>query len=138
MSEAGNPESGVTLLEALVVIAVVAMIAAIVAPDVGRSLALLSLRQSASVVQGDLRVAHATAMRTGNPITVTRLADGHGYDWLGGTRHLPADIAISMSGPISFFPDGSMIPATVALKGNGRQIPIALNSTTGAVTAGGR
>ena len=138
MSEAGNRDAGVTLLEALVVIAVVAMVSAIVAPNMGRSLGLLSLRQSASVVQADLRVARATAMRTGTALTVTRLPDGHGYDWIGGTRHLPTSIALNMSGPISFFPDGSLIPATVALKSGRQQIPISIGATTGAVTAGAR
>src|SRR6478752_2975474 len=56
MSAAGNPESGVTLLEALVVIAIMAMVAALVAPNIGASMDLLSLRQSARVLQADLRV----------------------------------------------------------------------------------
>jgi prepilin-type N-terminal cleavage/methylation domain-containing protein len=59
MSAAGSPDAGVTLLEALVVIAVVALVAAIIAPNIETSLDLLSLRQSASVLQADLRVARA-------------------------------------------------------------------------------
>jgi type II secretory pathway pseudopilin PulG len=138
MSAAGKSEAGVTLLEALVVIAIVAMVAAIMSPNMGTSLHLLSLRESASVVQADLRVARATAMRTSSKVTVTALADGHGYDWIGGTRHLPADIGLKMSGPISFMADGSMIPADVTLTSGRRQIPIAIDPTTGAVSAGGR
>jgi len=138
MSAAGNPEAGVTLLESLVVIAIVAMIAAIIAPNIGASLDLLSLRQSASVLQADLRVAHATAMRTGSKVTVTELPGGHGYDWIGGTRRLPAAIAINMSGPVSFMADGSMVPADISLKSGGRRIAIGLDTTTGAITAGGR
>ena len=67
MSAAGDSESGVTLLEALVVIAIVALVAGLIAPNMRTSLGVLSLRQTAAVLQADLRVAHATAMRTGNP-----------------------------------------------------------------------
>jgi general secretion pathway protein H len=139
MSAAGsNAESGVTLLEMLVVIAIMALVAAIVAPNMGASLDLLSLRQSAAVLQADLRVAHATAMRTSSPVTVKPLPDGHGYDWIGGTRHFPATVAVSMSGPISFLPDGSLVPAVISVASAGRRIPISIDTTTGAIKAGGR
>jgi len=65
MSAAGNRDAGFTLLEALVVVAIVGMVAAIIAPNMATSLSLLSLRQSASVLQADLRTARATALRTG-------------------------------------------------------------------------
>lgn len=138
MSAAGNPEAGITLLEALVVIAMVAMIAALIAPNIGASLDLLSLRQSASVLQADLRVARATALRTGSTVTVTPLKNGRGYDWIGGTRHLADPVKLSMSGPVSFMADGSMIPARISIASGARHIPLNLNSTTGAITAGGR
>jgi prepilin-type N-terminal cleavage/methylation domain-containing protein len=138
MSAAGKSEQGFTLLEGLVVIAIVALIATIIAPNIGASLDLLSLRQSTSTMQADLRVARATAMRTGNPVTMKPLPRGRGYDWIGGTRHLPENIALNMSGPISFMADGSMVPANIALTSGSRKIPLAIDSTTGAVTAGGR
>jgi type II secretory pathway pseudopilin PulG len=138
MSAAGNSDAGVTLLEALVVIAIVTMVAAIIAPNIGASLNLLSLRQSASVVQADLRTARATAMRTGNKVVVTPLAQGRGYNWVGGTRRLPEDIALKMSGPVTFMPDGSMAAAGITLTSASRKIPIGFNTTTGAITAGGR
>jgi general secretion pathway protein H len=138
MSAAGDRESGVTLLEALVVIAIVALIAGMIAPNMRTSLDVLSLRQSAAVLQADLRVAHATAMRTGNPVTVKPLPGGHGYDWIGGTKHLPEDITIAMSGPVTFMPDGSLVPADIAVTAGKRRVPIAIDATTGAITAGGR
>ena len=138
MSEAGDPEAGVTLLEALVVIAIVAMVAGLIAPNIGASLDLLSLRQSASVVQADLRTARATAMRTSSMIIVKPLPQGRGYDWIGGTRRLPGTIVMKMSGPLVFMPDGSMAVADIALASGARKIPIAFNTTTGAITAGGR
>lgn len=138
MSATGNSESGVTLLEALVVIAIMGMIAAIVAPNIGASLDLLSLRQSASVLQADLRVARATAMRTGSRVTVTPLAGGRGYDWIGGTKRLPANISLKMSAPVSFLSDGSFVPANVALVSGKRRLPIGFNVTTGAITTGAK
>jgi prepilin-type N-terminal cleavage/methylation domain-containing protein len=138
MSAAGKSDQGFTLLEGLVVIAIVALIAAIIAPNIGASLDLLSLRQSTSTMQADLRVARATAMRTGDPVTMKPLPHGRGYDWIGGTRHLPENIVLKMSGPISFMADGSMVAASVSLTSGTRKIPLAIDSTTGAVTAGGR
>jgi prepilin-type N-terminal cleavage/methylation domain-containing protein len=138
MWAAGDHQAGVTLLEALVVIAVVAMIAAIIAPNIETSLNLLSLRQSASVFQADLRVARATALRTGNKVTVKKRPDGHGYDWIGGTRQFPQAVSVSMSNPVTFMADGSLIPATIAVASGTRRIPLVINSTTGAVTAGGK
>jgi len=137
MSEAGDRSPGFTLLEALVVIAVMALVAAIIVPNILQSLALLSLRENVRIVQADLRVAHATAMRTGAKVTVTERADGHGYDWIGGTRQLPTDIALSMSNPIVFMADGSVMPATISLSEHGRRIPISLDAATGAVTVSG-
>lgn len=138
MSAAGDSERGFTLLEALVVIAIVAMVAAIISPNIEASLDILSLRQSASVFQADLRVARATALRTGNSVTVKERPDGHGYDWVGGTREFPQAVSVSMSNPITFLADGSLLPATVSVASGARRIPIVINTTTGAVTAGGK
>ena len=138
MSAAGRREAGVTLLEALVVIAIVALIAGLISPNMRTSLDVLSLRQSAAVLQADLRVAHATAMRTDNPVTVKPLPGGHGYDWIGGTKHLPETITLAMSAPVTFMPDGSLMPADISIAAGKRRIPIAIDATTGAITAGGR
>jgi len=136
MSAAGDRESGVTLLEALVVIAVTALIATIIVPNIAQSLALLSLRESVRLVQADLRVARATALRTGTKVTVTERPDRHGYDWIGGTRHLPEDVTLNMSAPITFMADGSIVTASISLAAHGRQIPISIDIVTGSMTAG--
>jgi|SRR3954467_6582923 general secretion pathway protein H len=138
MSEAGNTQAGVTLLEALVVIAIVALIAAIISPNIEASLNVLSLRQSASVMQADLRVARGTALRTGNKVTVKLRADRHGYDWIGGTREFPQAVSVNMSNPVTFMADGSLIPATISVSSGTRRIPLTIDTTTGAVKAGGR
>lgn len=138
MSEVGNSQAGVTLLEALVVIAIVALIAAIISPNIEASLNTLSLRESASVMQADLRVARATALRTGNKVTLKLRPDRHGYDWIGGTREFPQAVSVSMSNPVTFMADGSLIPATISVSSGNRHIPLSINTTTGAVTAGGK
>ena len=134
MSEAGD--SGFTLLEALVVVAITAIIAGMIVPNVQQSLAILSLRESARIVQADLRVARATAMRTGTSVTVKLRPDHHGYDWIGGTRQLPKEVTLNMSAPLSFMPDGSMKPANVELWERNRRVPINFNTATGSITAG--
>lgn len=138
MSEAGRRESGMTLLECLVVVAIVALISAIIVPNVIQSIHMLSLREAARMLQADLRVARATAMRTGQPVRVTPLANAHGYDWIGGTRQLSADITLQMSQPVVFYEDGSMAATPIAVSSRGREIAIALDSTTGSIQAGTR
>jgi type II secretory pathway pseudopilin PulG len=125
-----------TLLESLVVIAIVALVSMITVPNVTQALHVLSLRESARTLQADLRVARATAMRTGQPVRVTPLPNSDGYDWIGGTRKLPSDIQLEMSQPVVFFADGSMAPTPIAISSRGRRIGIALNVATGAITAG--
>jgi type II secretory pathway pseudopilin PulG len=125
-----------TLLESLVVVAIVALIAMITVPNVTQALHVLSLRESARTLQADLRVARATAMRTGQPVRVNPLPDSEGYDWIGGTRKLPSDIQLEMSQPVVFFADGSMVATPIEIASRGRRIAITMNVATGAITAG--
>ena len=134
MSVAGKRQAGFTLLETLVVVAITAMIATIVAPEMMRALDILTLHQSARLLQADLRVARATAIRTGQKVDLEASNHGHEYDWIGGTRYLPPAITLSMSGPYVVYPDGSIQPATITLTSQKRNVTLTVDAVTGAVT----
>src|SRR5580692_7076137 len=98
-----------TLLEALVVVAITAFVGAIEYPNLERAIGVLALREAASTLTADLRTVHADAMRTGQNVTFALTADGRTYGWSEGqARRVPDTVAVSMTpGAISFFADGS-------------------------------
>ncbi|HWA88830.1 MAG TPA: GspH/FimT family pseudopilin [Rhizomicrobium sp.] len=136
MSEAGS--DGFTLLETLVVVAIAALIASLVMPNLMRSLSVLELQQTTRLLQADLRVARATAIRTGQKVDVTASNNGHEYDWIGGSRYLPAGITLAMSRPVVVYPDGSVQSATISIATKRRQYAIAVDPVNGAVTVSGQ
>ena len=136
MSEAGSGKSGFTLLETLVVIAIMALIAGIVAPNMVQALDVLNLHESARLLQADLRVARATAIRTGKAVDLTASNHGREYDWIGGSRLLPPSVTLQMSNPVVIYPDGSVQAASMILSSHRRRYAVYLDGATGAVALG--
>jgi len=134
MSEAGN--NGFTLLEALVVLAITALIAGIVVPNMVQALDILELQETTRILQADLRVARETAIRTGQKVDLEATNHGHEYDWIGGTRFLPPSITLKMSNPLVVYPDGSVQSAAITISSGRRQYPILVDPVTGAVAVG--
>ncbi|MBV8978373.1 MAG: prepilin-type N-terminal cleavage/methylation domain-containing protein [Alphaproteobacteria bacterium] len=135
MSEAG---SGFTLLETLIVVAITALIASIVVPNLMGSLEMLDLQQTTRLLQADLRVARATAIRTGQKVDIEATNRGREYDWIGGSRFLPAGMTLSMSNPVVVYPDGSVQSAAISISSSRRVYGITLDPVNGAVTVGAR
>jgi len=138
MSAAGS-DSGMTLLEALVVVGITALVGALEFPNLERALDVLSLRETASTMTADLRVVRADALRTGQDITFALAPDGRGYGWSEGqARKIPPAVTLQVEpgGTIKFFADGSASGGTLKLTSAGRAIPISVDSATGTVTAG--
>ena len=134
MSEAGNRGArGFTLLETLVVVGIFALIATLVVPNVASALNIMSLQQTVRLMQADLRVAHGTAMRTGEKVDVTPAGSGR-YDWIGGSRMMPVGVTLTMSGKVTFYPDGSVIPADITIASHGRRYGVDIDPVTGGVT----
>jgi general secretion pathway protein H len=137
MSEAGNSPSGFTLLETLVVVAIMALIGAIIAPNLVSALDVLSLQQTTRILQADLRVARATALRTGQKVDMETTNHGHEYDWIGGSRFLPPGMAMSMPRPLVVYPDGSVDSSPITMATKHRRYSLAVDGVTGAVTVTG-
>jgi len=143
MWEAGNrlatrSGAGFTLLETLVVLAVTALIASIVAANMERSLAALMLQQNVRLLQADLRVARATALRTGKKVDLEATNHGREYDWIGGSRFLPGGITLSMPRPFVVYPDGSVDAPPMVMALGGRSHSLTVDPVTGGVTVDAR
>lgn len=132
MSAAGR--NGFTLLETLVVVAITALIASIVAANMERTLDALQLQQNVRLLQADLRVARATALRTGKSVDLEATNRGREYDWIGGTRFLPAGITLSMSRPFVVYPDGSVDAPPMVMALGARSHTLSVDPGTGGVT----
>lgn len=138
MSAIGS-DSGMTLLEALVVVGITAMVGALEYPNLERALDVLSLRETASTLTANLRVVRADALRTGQDVTFALAPDGRGYGWSEGqARKIPSTVALSVEpgGTIRFFADGSSSGGAIKLMAAGRAIPISVDSATGTVSVG--
>ena len=134
MSEAGS--HGFTLLEALVALAITALIAAIVVPNMVQALDILTLQQTTRILQADLRVARETAIRTGQKVDLEATNHGREYDWIGGSRFLPPSIVLKMSRPLVVYPDGSVQSTPITMSSGRREYPIIVDPATGAVAVG--
>jgi prepilin-type N-terminal cleavage/methylation domain-containing protein len=136
MSGAGRRERGFTLLETLIVVAITALIATIVVPNLIGSLQMLDLQQSTRLLEADLRVARATALRTGQKVDLEATNGGREYDWIGGSRFLPAGITLTMSNPYVIYPDGSVQDASISLTARRRRYSINIDPVNGSITVG--
>lgn len=124
---------GFTLLETLVMAGVMALIAMLVVPNMVRALDILSLHQTVRLMEADLRVARATALRTGQKVDVTVSNGGREYDWIGGSRYMPPGVTLAMSNPYVVYPDGSTRAAAISLTSKGRTFAIYIDPITGAM-----
>jgi general secretion pathway protein H len=131
-------EAGFTLIETLVALGIAVLISVMIFPDLERTLQSLALRQTAAVVQANLRVARGEALRGDQMIAFAVDADGQGYAWTNGpAQRAPRGVAMRASGgqPITFFPDGSSSGGQVTITGAGARLDITVDPQTGAVVA---
>jgi hypothetical protein len=114
------------------------MIASIVTVNMERTLGALQLQQNVRLLQADLRVARATALRTGKSVDLEATNHGREYDWIGGSRFLPAGITLSMSRPFVVYPDGSVDAPPMVMSSARRSHALTVDPVTGGVTVDGQ
>lgn len=143
-SDAGA-ESGTTLIETLVVVAITTLVALIALPQMRQGLLTLSQRQAVAVVAARLRLARAQALREDAPVVFAAAPDGAAYGVVGGvatptppgvTVSIPRDQA-APSGRILFFGDGSASGGAVAVSAGRRTVRVVVNPGAGAVAVQG-
>jgi general secretion pathway protein H len=132
--EAAAGEDGFTLIELVVVLAVLGLLATMAVPALSRRPPSLQAVERQAVAL--LRSARATAVRTGRAVEVILDAAGNRLAVGPAAVAVPAGVPLELldgPGRLAFFPDGSATAARIGLgAGSGRRV-ITVDWLTGAV-----
>ena len=108
--------NGFTLIEALVVLAVVGLVSALNYPMVDRSIGTLQERQARAQVLGALSGARDEAIRTAAPVDLGAMPGNRGLVWASHSAPIGEGLSVRLStAPIRFYPDGSASAGQVEL-----------------------
>ena len=135
MSETGS-DSGMTLLEVLVVMGLMSLITMVIFPEFENALELLQLKETTGALVANLRLVRSDAVRSTQTIAFSIAPDGRGYQWSEGeTRRLPGNIAMRMANgqTLTFYGDGTSSGGEITASSGRREISVAVNAATGAV-----
>lgn len=127
-------QAGFTLIEALVVVAIAALIGGLAFPRVETMMVGQEYRMAIASVSSGLRAARATALRKGRAVRFAPDEDGHGFSWSGSApERLPASVKLDVQGvnAIDFFADGSSSGGAMALQSGTLETLLAVNRDTG-------
>jgi len=75
----GRRRNGFTLIETIIVLVVIAMMAAMIAPKVNSAIGHARVQNSANVIAGDLQLAFSLASRQRTPVRITVNSTGTSY-----------------------------------------------------------
>ena len=115
MSATGEHD-GFTLLEVLVVIAIMALIGGLAFPRIDRMIAGARFNSARSTVAAAAQAARAEAVRTDATVALIASSDGHALLVNGRTvASLPDEVSVASAGPARFFGDGSATGGTIRL-----------------------
>lgn len=140
-----HAKHGFTLLEMLVVLAIIALTLTLALPQFARSDRPLETKQLALQLAAYARAAQTEAIRSGRTTTmIVDLTTKH--MWVEKVRpmiDIPPTISVSMTtaradvpltnrGDITFFPDGSATGARIVLSSTGQHYEVIVDWLTGA------
>ena len=129
--------AGFTLIEMLVVIAIMALVAGLGYPSIERSIAASRFRASAADMGSLLGRARYAALREGRTVRLQLRDGGHGLVMDSGEAVDLVAPLVATADPqtLVFFPDGSAVAAHVALAGPGVARSYAVEPHTGRIDA---
>jgi len=134
MSAAGS-DHGFTLIEALVVVTITALLALIAFPKLQQTLSGFAERETVAAAVARLREARADAMRLGQPRLFEVGRDGRGFVATGWTyMAAPRGVSLGASDAITFFADGSSSGGAVFVNDGRCQTRLDVASATGAIS----
>lgn len=127
--------AGFTLIETIVVLAILGLALGIVAGFLPKRNDTLELRTASGQVAGILRLARARAISESRPVRVMAAADGHGVMVDGTKRPVLPAVVLRMAGPpeIRFAPDGSASGGGIQVVGAKRSSLVRVDWLTGRV-----
>lgn len=130
-----------TLFEALVATAILALLSAIAFPAMDRSARALAVAEARVQLVSDLRRGHGRALAEDRAVSLMPVAGGSAYRFDGATRALPDTVRLDRTSgqAITFYADGSASGATLIVRParSGDAVIIAVDGPTGAVTLAG-
>jgi prepilin-type N-terminal cleavage/methylation domain-containing protein len=133
MSETGErADAGATLLEMLVVVAIMALIAGMTFPNLGRAMDRMNLAQAGADLAANLRIARADAAQRGHAISFEIAEDGHGYGWDQSRVSLPP--ALKIEGGSDFFADGTSTGGSFKVVGRAGGLGVSVDPVNGVAT----
>ena len=132
-SSAALEPGGFTLLEVLVVIAIMALIGGLMFPRIDRILDQARFASARSMVAAAAQAARAEAVRTDSVVVLQAAADGRSLLSNGRiVADLPADVRIaSTPGGARFYGDGSAVGGTLHLTGGNARADLLILEPSG-------
>lgn len=129
-----------TLLEALVVVAITAMIGALGFAAARGNHGAAAIRSQSAALVSDLKRAHAAAVHLDRPVALAADVDGRGWRWTGGALRLDPGLRLKAdpAQPITFFPDGSASGAVLTIGTAAHPVRVSIDRVTGNVATSGR
>ncbi|GHE20920.1 GspH/FimT family pseudopilin [Halomonas urumqiensis] len=136
--------AGFTLVELMVVLAIVAMTVAVVPPLVVKVMPAMQAQAAARELASGLREARSTAMADNREVVVEIDLERRTYHWQGQRiraelpSHVALDVltgdAVGTRGQFHFYPDGSASGGRASLAWRGREWVVDIDWLTGRVT----
>jgi type II secretory pathway pseudopilin PulG len=123
-----------SLLEAMVVLAVVGLVGSLGYPRLDQAYHLLRLRTATQGLSNDLHRSRAAALLTDRPAGLRRGGGGTGYVLSDGTlRVLPEGAILQTTGDIRFYPDGTASGGRWRIEADGYRMEVFVEPATGAI-----
>ena len=131
----GPAQRGFTLIEMIVVLAVLSLMLALVLTHGPARSERLTVAAAARDVAGTLRVARARAIAQNRVVGVHLAPNGYQLDG-AAVRRMPQAVVLSGPTVIAFHPDGSSSGGSIAVQGGGMRDAVVVNWLTGRVRVG--
>lgn len=133
-----SSSAGFTLIEALVILAVTALVAGLLFPALQQSQRYWDRRAAMSAVSAGLDRARALAIRTGLSARLVLSDRGDGFSIGGGPFvQLAGDVRLeARPGAVTFYSDGSSSGGRIAVIAGPQQRLLLISAATGLVSSG--
>ena len=127
-------DKGTTLIEALVVVAITALVSLLCFPRLQQARLTLSQRETAATLAARLREARATSVLNDRPVVFGVWANGHLYGWRNAAAATaPGVYLTAVNGPISFYSDGSSSGGAIWVTAGRRSYLVGVDPGNGSV-----
>jgi general secretion pathway protein H len=127
-------DAGTTLIEALVVVAIVSLVTMVAFPRLQQAWLSYARRQTTAAVVERLREARATAVMKDQPVVFSVADNGRLYGWRGATARTGGGVYLrSADGPIAFFADGTSSGGAIWITASRRSYLVGVDAGNGAI-----